>query len=213
MALTNKIASLPRVNLICFVAPIIALLAIAVAILMSPTFNWYTNALSDLGHYTRIDIGPNPLLRALTFNIGLIMTGILMLYYMWSLFCRLHDLSTRIGMLPFGMACIFLISIGLFAKNFNPIHYYVSVGFFLSFPWTMWLVGRSWLRFAKLRWFAVISLFVSFVSVYLWWGSFAGIFAWSGVAIPEILTAITAIAWIWVMDILDVTGKLSELLK
>lgn len=213
MPLTNRVAGIPRVNLICFVAPIIALIAIVVAILMSPTFNWYTNALSDLGHYTRVDIGPNPLLRALTFNIGLILTGILMIYYIQFFFRRLLDLPTRIGMLPYVIACIFLISIGLFSENFNPIHYYVSVGFFFSFPWTMWIIGLSWLRFTKLRWFAVISLFVPFASVYLWWGTSAGIFAWSGVAIPEILTALTAIGWIWVMNIFDMTGNLSELMK
>ena len=77
MTWSKRVAGLPRINLICFIAPIIAILAIVVAILVSPTFNWYTNALSDLGHYTRVDIGPNPRLRALIFNAGLILTGLL----------------------------------------------------------------------------------------------------------------------------------------
>jgi len=159
-----------------------------------------------------VDIGPNPLLRALIFNTGLILTGILMLYYVQSLVRRLDDPLTRIGTVPFVMACIFLIAIGVFSENFNPTHYYVSVGFFFSFPWAMWILGLSWLRFQRLRWFAVLSLVLPFVSVFLWSGSFAGIFAWSGVAIPEILTAITAIGWIWVVNIFDVSGTLTELM-
>lgn len=213
MTLSSRAAGLPRVNLICFIAPMLALIAIAGAILLSPAFDWYTNALSDLGHYTRVDIGPNPLFRALIFNLGLILTGILMLYYLQSLVRRLDDPLPRIGMIPFGIACMFLMAIGIFSENFNPIHYYVSVGFFFSFPWTMWIFGLSWLRFPKLRWFAVLSLVLPFVSVFLWWGTFAGIFAWSDVAIPEILTAITAIGWIWVVNIFDVSGSFTELMK
>jgi hypothetical membrane protein len=204
---------LPRVNLICFIAPIIALIAIAVAILLSPAFNWYANALSDLGHYTRVDIGPHPLRRALIFNVGLILTGLLMLYYVQSLIRRLKDQPTRISMIPFGIACLFLIAIGVFSENFNPIHYYVSVGFFFSFPWAMWILGLAWVRFPRLRWFAVLSLAMPFASVVLWWGTFVGRFAWSGVAIPELLTALTAIGWVWIVNLLDISKALGGLMK
>ncbi len=213
MSITKRFADLPRMNLICFGAPIIALLAIATAIMLAPDFSWSLNALSDLGHYTRVDIGPNPLLRALIFNIGLVLTGLLMLYYMWSLYQRFTDQSTRFGILPFGIACIFLIAIGIFSENFSPIHFYVSVGFFFSFPWAMWIIGLIWLRQKKLQWVAIVSIILPFISIYLWWGTSADSFAWSGVAIPEILTAFTAIGWVWVVNLFDITGKLSDLMQ
>jgi len=39
--------------------PLIALGVIALAILLSPNFSWVDKALSDLGHWTRTDIGSN----------------------------------------------------------------------------------------------------------------------------------------------------------
>jgi hypothetical protein len=61
----------------------------------------------------------------------------------------------------------------------------------------MWAVGVSWLRFPSLRWFSALSLLLPFTSVYLWWGTFRELFSWRNVAIPELLTVLTAIVWLW----------------
>lgn len=114
-------------------------------------------------------------------------------------------------MIPFLFAAGFLTAIGIFSENFSPIHYNVSVGLFITFPFSMWFVGLVWLRFPRLRWFCVISLLLPFVSVYIWWGTFSETVPWTGMAIPEILTAITAIVWVWTVITLDLKGYLEPM--
>jgi hypothetical membrane protein len=211
MSIAEKIRDWPKAALIGFIAPLIALACIALAIAISPSFDWVTNALSDLGHYTRTDIGPNPLLRAIIFNFGIVTTGVL-IFIITSFFIRqINDWPTRIAMLPFLFACGFLTAIGIFSENFNPIHFQVSVGFFLTFPFAMWFIGLSWLRYRQLWWFCVISLLLPFFSLYIWWGTSNSVLPWTGMAIPEILTAVSAILWLWIFLSLEVKGQLSHL--
>jgi hypothetical membrane protein len=211
MSIAEKIRGWPKAALIGFIAPLIALACIALAIAISPSFDWLTNALSDLGHYTRTDIGPNPLLRAIIFNFGIVTTGVL-IFIITSFFIRqINDWPTRIAMLPFLFACGFLTAIGIFSENFNPIHFQVSVGFFLTFPFAMWFIGLSWLRYRQLWWFCVISLLLPFFSLYIWWGTSNSVLPWTGMAIPEILTAVSAILWLWIFLSLEVRGQLSHL--
>ena len=211
MSFLEKFRNLPRTIIIGFLAPLIAIACIVVAIGLSPNFDWVTNALSDLGHYTRTDIGPNPLVRAVIFNGGLITTSVLLFLMTLVFVRRLRDLPTQIALLPFVLASMFLAAIGIFSENFGEIHFLVSVGFFASFPFAMWFVGLSWLRFPGLRWFSVISLLLPFLSVYIWWGTFNGAVPWTGMAIPEILTALSAIFWVWTLLWLEVKGSLSSL--
>ncbi len=211
MSIGEKIRGMPRGALVGFIAPLIALVCIVLAIAISPTFDWVTNALSDLGHYTRTDIGPNPLVRAIIFNFGLATTGILLILITLGFLKQINDWPTRIAMLPFLIAAGFLTAIGIFSENFSPTHYIVSVGLFTTFPFAMWFVGLAWLRFRHLWWFCAISLLLPFISVYIWWGTFNGTVPWTGMAIPEILTAMTAILWIWLFLTLEVKGKLSHL--
>ncbi|KXH76562.1 MAG: hypothetical protein AM326_02205 [Candidatus Thorarchaeota archaeon SMTZ-45] len=211
MSIIEKIRGLPRAALVGFIAPLIALVCIVLAVAISPSFDWVTNALSDLGHYTRTDIGPNPLVRAIIFNAGLATTGVLLIIITLGFLKQINDWPTRIAMLPFLIAAGFLTAIGIFSENFNPIHFTVSVGLFITFPFAMWFVGLSWLRYRHLWWFCVISLLLPFFSVYIWWGTLNGVLPWSGMAIPEILTAMTAILWIWIFLTLEVQGKLSHL--
>jgi len=212
MSLLEKVRCLPRGALVGYVAPLIALCGIVISIGLSPNFDWVTNALSDLGHYTRTDIGPNPLVRAIVFNAGLITTGILLLLVSLGFMRQIKDLPTRIAMIPFLVAAGFLTAIGIFSENFNPIHYNVSVGLFTTFPFSMWFVGLVWLRFPRLRWFCLISLLLPFLSIYIWWGTFNGTVPWTGMAIPEILTAFTAIFWVWLVITLELKGYLEPLL-
>lgn len=211
MSLTEKIRTMPRGALIGYIAPLIALVCIAVSILLSPDFDWFENALSDLGHYERTDIGPNPLVRAIIFNFGLATTGILLIIITIGFVKQISDWPTRLAMLPFLFAAGFLTAIGIFSENFNPIHFIVSVGLFSTFPFAMWFVGLSWLRYRHLWWFCVLSLILPFFSVYIWVGTSLEVMPWIGMAIPEILTAGTAIVWIWLFLTLEVKGQLSHL--
>jgi len=211
MSLSEKINKMPKYTKIGFFAPLIALSTIAIAILLSPGFDWFSNALSDLGHYTRTDLGPYKLLGAIVFNGGLIVTGILMLLFTVWFLKWTKDIPTKIGLIPLLISLTFLIGIGVLSENFPPFHYWVSVGFFLTFPFSMWVIGIGWLRFSSLRWFSVISLVLPFLSVYMWADVMLGTPMWSNVAIPEIVTALSAIIWLWIINLMQYQGKLEML--
>lgn len=215
MSLIDKIKQMPRYTKIGFFGPFIALLAIALAIILSPGFDWFLNALSDLGHYTRLDLGPYKLVGAIVFNSGLILTGLLMLIYTIWFFNWIKDIPTRIGIIPLIISLCFLICIGIFSEDVgaaviagNSIHFWASVGFFLTFPFAMWIVGIGWLRYPHLRWFAVISLLLPFISVFMWVDYFNGTSIWQQ-AIPEIVTAFSAIVWLWIINLLQYQAKLN----
>ena len=209
----GKISQIPRHTLVGFIAPLIALSAIFIAIMLSPLFTWEDNALSDLGHYTRTDLGPNQFLVAVIFNLGLILTSLLMLYFISIFYKSLNDLPTKIGILILSISCIFLVLIGIFSENAGQIHFWVSVGFFFSFPFAMWTIALAWFRFPVLRWFSIISFLLPFLSLYIWPAHFADSLPWTGEAIPEIITALSAIGWIWIINLLQYRGELSSLMS
>ncbi len=177
-------------------APLVALAAIIVSISISPWFDWFDNALSDLGNYD------NGIVAAIIFNAGLVVTGVLVAWFVVWLLRRTSDVFTKVGFAIFLVSTIGLLLIGVFSENAGRIHFFVSVLFFFSFPFAMWTIGLSWLRFPGLRWFAVLSIVEPFESFYLWWITFGRTAPWTGVAIPEILTALSAIVWLWIIILL-----------
>ncbi|MFW9975345.1 MAG: DUF998 domain-containing protein [Candidatus Thorarchaeota archaeon] len=187
------------------IGPLLALSAIAIAIMLSLSwFTWDGNALSDLGNYD------NGLPAAIIFNVGLVLAGILLLVFVYCFTRVITDLPTKIGLIPFFIALIFLVAIGVFSENAGDIHFTVSVGFFGSFPFAMWFVGVGFLRFRKFWWFSLISLVLPFFSIYMWTSWFGGLFPfWSGNAIPEITTAFTGIGWLWLIWLLYDRSDLS----
>ena len=189
--------------------PIVALVSIAVAIMLSLSwFTWEGNALSDLGNYN------NGLPAAIIFNVGLVLTGLLLLAFTFYFVRAISDLPTKIGLIPFFIALVFLVAIGVFSENAGVIHFYVSVGFFASFPFAMWFVGLGFLRFRKFWWFSLISIILPFFSIYMWNSWFGGAFPfWTGNAIPEITTAFTGIGWLWLIWFLYDRSDLSIIIK
>jgi hypothetical membrane protein len=187
------------------IGPLIALTAIVVAIVLSLSwFTWDGNALSDLGNYN------NGLPAAIIFNVGLVLTGILLLIFIYCFSRTITDLPTKIGLIPFFIALCFLIGIGVFSENAGDIHFVVSVGFFGSFPFAMWFVGLGLFRFRNLWWFSILSIILPFFSIYMWTSWFGGVFPfWAGNAIPEITTAFTGIGWLWLIWLLYDRGRLS----
>ncbi|MFW9795066.1 MAG: DUF998 domain-containing protein [Candidatus Thorarchaeota archaeon] len=205
MSASEKCPSMAFPGIMGIVGPLFALASITIAILLSLSwFTWDGNALSDLGNYD------NGLPAAIVFNVGLVITGFLLLAFTYCFTRAITDLPTKIGLIPFFIALVFLILIGVLSENAGPVHYYVSVGFFGSFPFAMWFVGLVWLRFRNLWWFSIISVLLPFFSIYMWVGWYGGMFPfWIGNAIPEITTAFTGIGWLWIIWILYHKSRLS----
>lgn len=205
MVASERFPSRKFPGILGIIGPIVALVAIAVAIMLSLSwFTWDGNALSDLGNYN------NGLPAAIVFNVGLVLAGILLFVFTFYFARTITDLPTKIGMIPFFIALCFLIGIGVFSENAGDIHFTVSVGFFGSFPFAMWFVGLGFLRFRKLWWFSIISIILPVFSIYMWTSWFGGVFPfWTGNAIPEITTALTGIGWLWLIWLLYDRSDLS----
>ena len=205
MAASERFPSRKFPGILGIIGPIVALVAIAGAIMLSLSwFTWEGNALSDLGNYN------NGLPAAIVFNVGLVLAGILLSVFTFYFARTITDLPTKIGMIPFFIALCFLIGIGVFSENAGDIHFTVSVGFFGSFPFAMWFVGLGFLRFRKLWWFSIISIILPVFSIYMWTSWFGGVFPfWTGNAIPEITTALTGIGWLWLIWLLYDRSDLS----
>jgi hypothetical membrane protein len=207
MSASEKCPSTKFPGIMGLLGPLVALAAISAAILLSLSwFTWDGNALSDLGNYD------NGLPAAIVFNLGLVLTGLLLLAFTFCFGKTLTDKLTKIGLFPFFIALVFLILIGILSENAGPVHFYVSVGFFGSFPFAMWFIGLGLLRFRRLWWLSIISILLPFFSIYMWIGWFGGMFPyWTGNAIPEITTAFTGIGWLWIIWVLFHQGKLPEI--
>ncbi|MHA1483869.1 MAG: DUF998 domain-containing protein [Candidatus Thorarchaeota archaeon] len=207
MSFREKIADIPGSNLAAFLGPLIGLLSIPIAVLLLPGFSWQSNPLSDLGSWYRTDLGDLQVLSAVIFNGGLIIGGLLLLYFTVSFFRMLNDWLTKIAMIAFMATCIFLASVGVFSEDFPLPHVLAALGFFLSIPIALGITGLAWLRFRELRLFAILTLILSVVS-------YLTIFnAWASIAIRELAEALIAIGWIWVVNYLHHTGRLSSIVS
>ena len=99
---------------------VLFLATIAIATLLSPWFNIWENALSDLGHAKRSPVAP-------IFNLGLATGGIMIIAFTISVL-RLEETIPKIIMSLIGY---FLVLIGVFDEVYGMLHFIVSVLFFL----------------------------------------------------------------------------------
>jgi hypothetical membrane protein len=102
---------------VCFLAGYVTAWA------LSPWYEFGGNYLSDLG------IGEG----AFAFNIGVMSAGLITIPFAWSLWSTLRDhILGKLGSLVCALAGIFLFLVGVFPEDQVPIHYIVSVSFFVS---------------------------------------------------------------------------------
>ena len=166
--------------------PIVAFTCIFLAIAFYPQFSWTENALSDLGFGKGVS--------TIVFNSGLVTGGILALLFASGLLVFLRDnVLGRIGAFIFVLATLALTAIGIFPENVKPMHYYVSVVFFVISPISMFVIGTAFLLAAKVK-MGVFTFLVAIAAAVVW------IIQWtigfgSNVAIPETLSALSASMW------------------
>lgn len=133
-------------SLLGFISGIIGWIVILLSIQQNPWFEFTENAFSDLG-------GPMAS-NAWLFNYGLMITGLLIIFYgVYLVHLSLNKL-TNVGAAFLMITGIFLSLIGLFPSGTRP-HYFVSLGFFtladLSIiAWGAGFVGGERDRLGKL---------------------------------------------------------------
>ena len=101
--------------------PIAAYLFIVISIILSPWFNWSTDALSDLGHASRSDVAP-------LFNFGLHLAGFLIMVFSMTVF-RKHAKFTSLCLL---ISALMLQLVAVFDEVYGFLHFLVSIFFFAS---------------------------------------------------------------------------------
>jgi len=166
-----------------FLAPIVAFVAIAIAIAAHPWFSFTENAISDLG---AMSVEDNYIL-----NNGLIIAGILAVIFSYGLYKDQKSALGKLGVIIFIIASISLILIGLFPEDFKiPIHYPASVSFFVLGSFGILIVGLADER----RWFGAFSITLFSIG---WILALVCLAIFNGVAIPELIGAVAISLWVY----------------
>ena len=193
-----------RLGAICgILGPLIGFVSIAIAISLSLSwFNWWTNALSDLGHPAMLGglngtPGLNP--AAPFFNGGLILTGIVTIIFCTHLLMRFYLRKNIIGMIGtflFMISMTFLALVGVYHEAILFPHAITALGFFFTLFIGTIILGIAFVRHPSTRIEGLIALIMGvIISVTLLVG-FSNLAPWTGAAIPEIIMAIAGFIWI-----------------
>jgi hypothetical membrane protein len=162
--------------LLGLVAPLIAIFFIVAAILLSPWFSWWSNALSDLGHSVNSEVAP-------LFNFGLLLSGFFLIVYSITSF-RNHAKFTSYFLVLAGLS---LQLVATFDEVYGSLHFQVSVLFFavLGFASISYIIEkRSVLAFAALI-IGSVSWILYGLEIYN-----------AGIAVPETISSMATITWV-----------------
>lgn len=164
---------------------IIPFLSIITTIAISPWFNIFDNALSDLGNIKRNGQ------VAYVFNAGLILGGILILLFSVRMLSERIKTPNKYWLISLIISSIFLASIGIFPEDAGSIHLLVSVLFFISLIITLALFFSTMIR-TELSYVAYIALAMLIVNILTWLMPWP----WKGVAIQETIASLSTAIWL-----------------
>ena len=170
-------------------APILGFTMVALSIRASPWFSWTGNALSDLG----VDG-----FGSVLFNFGLPMTGAVMMMFSVGLFELTEGCSAgRLGSILHLAGAFLLCGIGAFPETAGPIHFYISVAFFVALPLSLTALTVFMVTHG-MKGFAVLTAAAAVVAAGVW------LLQWSSAAIPEALSFLAVGVWqvvlgLWMM--------------
>ncbi|MGY5859528.1 MAG: DUF998 domain-containing protein [Candidatus Thorarchaeota archaeon] len=208
MEQVGKFRNMPKENQIGFLAPLIAMICIAISTSILPNFDWASNPLSDLGSWYRTDLGDLQILSAILFNGGLIATGLLIAYFIVWLVKQSNDLPTKIGLILFAGTALLLAGVGVFSEDFPLPHLLTALPFFFSIPIALSVVGLAWLRLSEVRAVGGVSILIGFLSILLIIQPWVPL----SIAVFETKAALIATGWLWFINYAQYTGKLSRVL-
>ncbi|MEM0359495.1 MAG: DUF998 domain-containing protein [Candidatus Hadarchaeales archaeon] len=182
--------NLRKLGLCGLIAPPLAFTCIFLSVHLSPSFGWMENALSDLG------VGKT----APLFNLGLMVTGLLLFIFSLSSLFVIRESSGQFASLLLGLDSLALFCIGLFPESYGDLHFWVSVLFFLLFPFVPLSFSLFFWKKGMKRG-SLLSLFFSFLPGIPW------VYRWRGLAIPETLSSCIASAYVMALSLLFYLGK------
>jgi len=184
-------------------APVLTLGAILAATLLSPSFSWTANALSNLGGREAAVATPT---TRLLFNDGLILGGLVGLGFGPALLAARRNVVELAGVGLFGLTLVAMALIGVFPQHRDP-HFAVAVAFYVLLTLAFWTYGTgNGLAGARRR--GVLTVGAGFANLTAWvvWG-LTGPFLRPGLALPELVGATLFGVWA-VATSLDVRRRL-----
>ena len=156
--------------------PLTAIFFVVIAIIFSPQFSWWSNALSDLGHSDNSEVAP-------LFNFGLLLSGFFMILYSITTF-RNHAKYTSYILVIAGLS---LQLVATFDEVYDSLHFLVSVLFFVA------------LGFVSIIYAVEKRSVVAFAALTIGFGSWVlygtGIYS-TGIAVPEAISSVATFTWI-----------------
>jgi hypothetical membrane protein len=172
--------------------PVSAFILIGLAIASFPQFSWVNNALSDLGVV--------PGVTSTLFNFGLYLSGLFSFTFAVGLFTFLNEhITGKIGSVLFVSASLALEGIGIFPENIRPFHLAFSVAFFVLMPIALLVIAGYYL-ITHQKQMALFTLAVAVVAAAPWALQFSVHYV-SGVAIPELVSALAGSTWSIVLGV------------
>ena len=158
---------------------------ILASIALSPWFNFYDNALSDLGNLVTNEQ------VAFVYDAGLVVSGGLILVFAVLYSRESQDRRALIWSTPLAVAAADLALVGTFSESTGHIHGVVSEVFFLMIVVTM-------LAYSYVSWplgsprIGAVALIFGILSAVIWFVTWP----WSGVAIQESATSGMTAVWL-----------------
>ena len=158
---------------------------ILASVALSPWFNVYNNALSDLGNtVTNGQVG-------YVYDAGLVVAGALVLVFAVLVSNGAGDRRTLVWTVPLMAAAFDLAMVGVFSENTGHIHGVVSEIFFLmivvamlAYSYVSWPLGSPRI--------GAVALAFGILSAFVWFNGWP----WSGVAIQESVTSGMTAVWL-----------------
>ncbi len=198
---------MPKGNLIGFIGSMIPFITIASSIAISPGFSWSVNPLSDLGSWFRTDLGELQLVSAVLFNGGLIISGLMVLYFIIWLIKQLGDTPSKVALSIFACSAILLAGIGIFSEDYHLGHILTAVPFFLSIPIALGVIGVVWFRLSEMRIPGIIFIILCTISLLIMFQPWLTL----STAVFEILEAIVVMGGLWLLNYMHYQGRLTSI--
>ena len=174
--------------------------SILLATLLSPSFSWRANALSNLG-VTSTAVGTTT--TALLFNGGLIAGGAVGLLFCAVVYGTAANRGQRAVAVLLSLTLVLMALVGVFPQGTAP-HFPVASGFYLMITISLWVDALAWRSAGNGEW-AVRSGLAGTANILTWIVWVATGAPW-GLAVPEIIGAVIFATWVTLRS-LRVAGR------
>ncbi|MEM2137826.1 MAG: DUF998 domain-containing protein [Candidatus Anstonellaceae archaeon] len=168
------------------ISPVVAFVFIILAVGNYPSFDWYSNDLSDIGGASGM--------AALLFNASLVFSSALSLVFTYGLWDFMPDYKlSKVGVALFALSLVTLAGSGVFNKNFEPLHTQIALSFFFLFPLAMLFICGAFLQ-ARNSHLGTTTMMMFLLAVLAWGLHWTGTIG-KGLALPELISSLALSFW------------------